>query len=93
MKKRIVCLILAGTALVSLAACQSGGGSGASEEKTVVVGSKGFTENLILSELYALALEDAGFEVEREFEVSNAVIHEALCEGEIDLYPEYTARR
>lgn len=90
MKKRIVCLILAGTALVSLAACQSGGGSGASEEKTVVVGSKGFTENLILSELYALALEDAGFEVEREFEVSNAVIHEALCEGEIDLYPEYT---
>ena len=28
--------------------------------------------------------------MEREFEVSNAVIHEALCNGEIDLYPEYT---
>ena len=87
MKKRILCLILAGTALVSLTACQGGNGS---DDKTIIVGSKGFTENLILSELYALALEDAGFHVEREFEVSNAVIHEALCNGEIDLYPEYT---
>lgn len=87
MKKRILCLILAGAALVSLTACQRGNGS---DDKTIIVGSKGFTENLILSELYALALEDAGFHVEREFEVSNAVIHEALCNGEIDLYPEYT---
>ena len=87
MKKRILCLILAGAALVSLTACQGGNGS---DDKTILVGSKGFTENLILSELYALALEDAGFHVEREFEVSNAVIHEALCNGEIDLYPEYT---
>ena len=85
MKKRILCLILAGAALVSLTACQGGNGS---DDKTIIVGSKGFTENLILSELYALALEDAGFHVEREFEVSNAVIHEALCKGEIDLYPE-----
>lgn len=87
MKKKILCLILAGAALVSLTACQGGNGS---DDKTIIVGSKGFTENLILSELYALALEDAGFHVEREFEVSNAVIHEALCNGEIDLYPEYT---
>ena len=72
---------------MSLTACQGGNGS---DDKTIIVGSKGFTENLILSELYALALEDAGFHVEREFEVSNAVIHEALCNGEIDLYPEYT---
>ena len=87
MKKRILCLILAGAALVSMTACQGGNGS---DDKTIIIGSKGFTENLILSELYALALEDAGFHVEREFEVSNAVIHEALCNGEIDLYPEYT---
>ncbi len=61
-----------------------------SDKGTIIVGSKGFTENLILSELYALALEDAGYKVDRQFEVSNAVIHESLCEGEIDLYPEYT---
>lgn len=85
MKKRIICLVLAGLAAFSLTACQ-----GVKDEKSVVVGSKGFTENLILSELYALALEDAGFNVTREFEVSNAVIHQALCDGEIDIYPEYT---
>lgn len=91
MKKKIICFILAGAALVSLTACQTGSNHNSStDEKTIIVGSKGFTENLILSELYALALEDAGFHVEREFEVSNAVIHEALCDGEIDIYPEYT---
>lgn len=90
MKKRILCILLAGAALASLTACQGGTTGKEAEDKTIIVGSKGFTENLILSELYALALEDAGFQVEREFEVSNAVIHEALCEGEIDLYPEYT---
>lgn len=85
MKKRIICLLMVALAAFSLTACQ-----GVKDEKSVVVGSKGFTENLILSELYALALEDAGFNVTREFEVSNAVIHKALCEGEIDIYPEYT---
>ena len=90
MKKKILCLILAGAALASLTACQTGKESADADDKTIVVGSKGFTENLILSELYALALEDAGFHVEREFEISNAVIHQTLCEGEIDIYPEYT---
>ncbi len=98
MKKRILALLLAAVTVFGLAGCQStsnagkdAGSSKETEEKgTVIVGSKGFTENLILSELYALALEDAGYQVERQFEVSNAVIHQSLCEGEIDLYPEYT---
>ncbi len=87
MKKKLVCLTLAALAAVSLIAC---GKEKDTDQKEITVGSKGFTENLILSELYALALEDAGFEVNREFEISNAVIHQTLCEGEIDLYPEYT---
>lgn len=93
------------TGLVGMTGCQGKGtetgtnSSQTTEEKgnkkgadkgTIIVGSKGFTENLILSELYALALEDAGYKVDRQFEVSNAVIHESLCQGEIDLYPEYT---
>lgn len=89
MKKRILCILLAAAAAVSLTACQSGKKDDA-ESKKITVGSKGFTENLILSELYALALEDEGFEVQREFEVSNAVIHQAVCQGDIDIYPEYT---
>ncbi len=84
--KRLTAVLLA---LCCAAAALAGCGK-KEEEKTVVVGSKGFTENLIVSELYALALEDMGYRVEREFEIYNAVIHETICSGEIDLYPEYT---
>ena len=54
------------------------------------VGSKDFTENEIVGELYALALEDAGYEVERIFEIAGSVIHTSIVNDEIDLYPEYT---
>ena len=56
----------------------------------VQVGSKDFTENLILGELYALALEDQGIPVERRLGLSVAVVHEALVSGDVDLFPEYT---
>ena len=72
----------------TLAGCSNGGG--ASGAGTVTVGSKAFTEGVILSELYALALEDAGMKVDRTFEISGSLIHTALVEGDIDLYPEYT---
>ena len=72
----------------TLAGCSNGGG--ASGAGTVTVGSKAFTEGVILSELYALALEDAGMKVDRVFEISGSLIHTALVEGDIDLYPEYT---
>ena len=51
---------------------------------------KAFSESKILGELYALALEDAGYTVDREFEVSDNLIHQAVCDGQIDMYPEYT---
>lgn len=60
------------------------------EEKTIRVGTKDFTENLIVGELYSLALEDAGFEVERVPNIAGSVIHSSLINDEIDLYPEYT---
>lgn len=85
-KRNMVCFLLAASLIVSAAGC----GAKKEEAREVTVGSKGFTENLILSELYALALEDAGFQVKREFEISNAVIHTSIVNGEIDLYPEYT---
>ncbi|MGN0733924.1 MAG: glycine betaine ABC transporter substrate-binding protein [Emergencia sp.] len=85
MKKKIMAAALCAVMIFALAAC----GGKQSDEK-IIVGSKGFTENLILSELYALALEDAGYQVERTYEVQNALINEALVEGEIDIYPEYT---
>jgi osmoprotectant transport system substrate-binding protein len=58
----------------------------------IAVGSKDFTEAVILGEMYALALEDAGFEVERKLNLgATDIAHAALLAGDIDLYPEYTS--
>lgn len=54
------------------------------------VGSKDFTENEIVAEVYALALEDAGYTVERTMDIASSVIHTSITSDEIDLYPEYT---
>ncbi len=59
---------------------------------TLKVGSKDFTEEFILAEMYTLLLEDAGFKVERKFNLGGTPIaHAALVKGDIDLYPEYTS--
>ncbi|MDR2073691.1 MAG: hypothetical protein LBP60_09710 [Spirochaetaceae bacterium] len=60
------------------------------KETAVRIGSKNFTESLILAEIYALALEDEGIAVERKFDLASSVVHTALIGDSIDLYPEYT---
>ncbi|MFT8316136.1 MAG: glycine betaine ABC transporter substrate-binding protein [Clostridium sp.] len=57
---------------------------------TIKVGSKNFTESLVLGELYADALEHAGYKVDRKLNLGDAVVHTSLVNGDIDLYPEYT---
>lgn len=57
---------------------------------TIRVGSKDFTENLVIAEIYALALEDHGYTVERVSNISSSLIHNSIVNNEIDLYPEYT---
>ena len=83
---------LIGAAALSLTGTGALAGCGTDGNNTgaVAVGSKAFTEGVILSELYALALEDAGIQVKRSFEISGSLIHTALTSGDIDLYPEYT---
>jgi osmoprotectant transport system substrate-binding protein len=85
-KMTMFCVIaLSAIMAVSLAAC--GGSKGGD---TIVIGSKDFTENEIVAEIYALALEDAGYTVERKMDISSSVIHTSITSDEIDLYPEYT---
>lgn len=61
------------------------------QSQTIRIGSKNFTEQLILGEMYAQLLENAGFTVERTLNLGGTdVAHQALTAGEIDLYPEYT---
>lgn len=62
----------------------------ASEGQPVRVGSKDFTESIIVAEIYSLALEDNDIEVERIFNVASSVVHTSIVNDEIDLYPEYT---
>ncbi|TVQ12106.1 MAG: quaternary ammonium transporter [Leptolyngbya sp. DLM2.Bin27] len=72
----------------ALVAVACGGGGGAD---TVRVGSKDFTEQLIIGEMYALVLEENGFTVERKLNLGGTPVAQAAIEsGEIDLYPEYT---
>ena len=56
----------------------------------VVVGSKDFTESIILAEILAQMLERDGVSVVRQFELGGNIPHESLLAGQIDVYPEYT---
>ncbi|HTS58659.1 MAG TPA: glycine betaine ABC transporter substrate-binding protein [Terriglobales bacterium] len=58
----------------------------------IVVGSKNFTEQLILGELFAQQIESkTKLAVERRFYLAGTYIcHQAILAGRIDLYPEYT---
>ncbi len=61
------------------------------DKPTVTIGSKEFTEQLLINEIMAQLLEDAGYEVERQLNLGgSAVVHEALVAGEVDAYVEYT---
>ena len=63
-----------------------------SHSDRVVVGSKNFTESLILGELIAQQIEGTtSLKVERRFYLAGTYIcHQALLAGRIDIYPEYT---
>jgi osmoprotectant transport system substrate-binding protein len=94
---RTFALGAASLALV-LSACSSGGGgsssspgAGAEESKpTVTVGSAGFYEAALVAEIYAQALEAAGYTVERQLEIGERPnVQAALTSGEVNLVPEY----
>lgn len=76
--------ILVAFAIVATS-CGSGGGA-----NTITVGSTNFTEQEILGEIYAQALEANGYTVERKFNLgARDIVEPALESGEIDLYAEY----
>ncbi len=76
----------AAAALLLLFACR-----GRHEGGPFRVGSKNFTEQVILGEIAAQALEAQGVAVERKLDLGGTfVCHRALTAGELDLYPEYT---
>lgn len=87
--RQMLALTLTAAMTLGIAGCGSQSAPSA-DTKSVVVGSKDFTENEIVAEIYALALEDAGFTVERKMNIAGSVVHTSITSSEIDLYPEYT---
>ena len=67
-------------------------GCAPSHQNRIVIGSKNFTEQLILGEIIAQQLEShTKLQVERRFYLAGTFIcHQAILGGRIDIYPEYT---
>jgi osmoprotectant transport system permease protein len=65
--------------------------SGLSSRRDVIVGSKNFTEQIVLGEILAQAMERRSLNVERRFNLGGtAIAHQALIGGGIDAYVEYS---
>jgi osmoprotectant transport system substrate-binding protein len=63
----------------------------ANAKTSITVGSKNFTEQKVLGEVYAQALEAAGYKVSKSLDLGDEkTAQKALKQGEIDGYPEYT---
>ena len=84
-KQSVTRLALIGFALLVLASCSQ-------SDPVVVVGSKNFTESVLLGELLAQQIEHrTALRVERRLNLGGTFLcHQALRSGQIDLYPEYT---
>ncbi len=84
LRRLLVLLLLALLTAQTVFACSRLSGA-------IKVGSKDFTEEFILGEMYALMLEDNGIKVERKLNLGGTPVAQAgLLSGQIDLYPEYT---
>jgi osmoprotectant transport system substrate-binding protein len=101
-KTPIVLAAAALTASLSLSACGSddsgsssdtgGGDSGSSalDGVSITVGSKDFTENILLGEMLVLAMENEGADVTDQTNLGGTSVNrQSLLSGEINVYPEY----
>ncbi len=81
-RKTAIALMLAAGALPSCSSRRPG---------VIRVGSKNFTEDIVVAEIYAAALEGVGLTVERHMNLgSTQIATEAMLRADIDVYPEYT---
>jgi osmoprotectant transport system substrate-binding protein len=79
-------LRLAAGGTLALAGCRS------ARADTLIVGSKNFTEQIVLGELLAQQIEaHTALRADRRFDLGGTLLcHQALLAGQLDLYPEYT---
>lgn len=98
-RTRIVAIAAAAAgAALALAGCSSGNPLSSSQapsasggSSTIVVGSQAYASNEIIAEIYAQALEGAGYTVQRQFNIGQRDAYMPTIEnGQIQLFPEYT---
>ena len=83
MKRVVAFLIVVLGGLFLLSAC--------GRKEPVRIASKEFAENRILAEMFALLAQEKGIPVKRRIPFGNTFdLQEAIKEGRVDLYPEYT---
>ncbi len=83
--KRLRIAAAALAAMMVLAGCDS-----ADDDAAIIVGSKDFTENILLGQMLVIALEEQGIPVVDRTNLGGTVVNrEALLSGDIDVYPEY----
>ena len=87
----IAALALAGCATSDPLGTPTNSAPPASDPSTIVVGSQAYYSNEIIAEIYAQALEGAGFTVERKFQIGQRDVYiPSLVDGSVQLFPEYT---
>jgi len=91
---RVLGIVAAASGVALLAGCASGdpiGSGDAAASETIVIGSQDYYSNEIIAEIYAQALEDAGYDIQRDFRIGQREAYLPEIEaGRIDLFPEYT---
>jgi osmoprotectant transport system substrate-binding protein len=94
--KSILTITAAAAAVgVALAGCAASdptaAPSSSATTETIIIGSQAFSENEIVAEIYAQALETAGYSVDRKFNIGSREVYiPAIESGEVSLLPEYT---
>jgi glycine betaine/choline ABC-type transport system substrate-binding protein len=106
LRRRLGSAVALAALVVGLASCGGGGGSSTvaaapvnlihsnpgNGKTTITVGSKNFSEEFILAEVYAQALRAAGYKVRTRLDLgSEKVALKAVKDGQVSGYPEYTS--
>ncbi|KAA0961929.1 ABC transporter substrate-binding protein [Microbacterium sp. ANT_H45B] len=98
-KRSVFAVGLVAAAALALSACSSSNpldepsesSSGSGGGDTIVVGSQAYYSNEIIAEIYAQALEGAGFDVEKKLNIGQRDAYMPDVEsGAINVFPEYT---
>ena len=106
LRRRLGFAVAPAALVLGVASCGGGGGSStvasaqdnlihsnpANGKTTITVGSKNFSEEFILAEVYAQALRAAGYKVKTRLDLgSEKVALKAVKDGQVSGYPEYTS--